>query len=273
MSNGGWHEVKLDISGVTYDMEQLISMRTSQSLFDTASVGNCYAGTIDVQVIATSNSVPTMAELRPYFRATNGTTTSEWLPRGVYWIDTRQYDKETGILSLTGYDAMLKGEQDYLTTGNQGSWPLVDRNVVCDIASKMGLAGNKFVIIDDPPSGANPKYRGWYYKNGSYYYLSKDTSVQSGTTYYQKTNAGIDTRTMALFTRYYKVGYPGVGEGAYTVREVLGYIGSMYAGNWVINEQGQLRLIVLGDIPAETNYLITEHDAKILIGGNRLVMT
>ena len=270
LEEGGHHEVKLEINGVVYDMDKLISMQTSHALYDGAvSVGNTIAGTIDVQLIANSNSIPTMAELRPYVRAVDDTRQSEWLPRGVYWIDTREYDKETGILTLTGMDAMLKGEQDYMTTGNQGSWPLVDRNVLCDIAVKMGLGSNRFVAIENP--SGNPKTKGWYYKSGSSYYLSKDTSVQSSTTYYEKNNAGIDSRT--VLNKYYKVGYPGVGEGAYTVREVLGYIGSMYAGNWVINEQGQLRLIVLGDIPPETNYLITQDNYRIVLGADRIVLT
>ena len=113
MESGGHHEVKLEINGVVYDMDKLISMQTSHALFDGAvSVGNTIAGTIDVRLIAASNSIPTMAELRPYVRAVDDTRQSEWLPRGVYYIDTREYDKETGILTLTGMDAMLKGEQD-----------------------------------------------------------------------------------------------------------------------------------------------------------------
>lgn len=271
LANGGWHECKLEINGVVYDMDTLVSMRTSGGLFETIGVGNTIAGTIDVELIAKSNTIPTMAQLRPYVRATNGTTNSEWLPKGVYWIDTREYDKESGVLKLSGMDAMLKGEQDYMQTGAQGTWPQIDRNVVCDIAKKLGIGSNQFTAITNPTG--NPKNKGWYYKKNNLYYLSSDTSVQTGTTYYEKTSTGLDPRTMPLLNKYYKVGYPGYGEGAYTVREVLGYIGSMYAGNWIINEQGKLRLVVLGDIPAETAYLINENDLRITLGGDRLVMT
>ena len=99
LANGGWHECKLEINGTAYDMEKIVSMRTSAALWDGAvSIGNTIAGTIDVSLIAPSSSVPTMAELRPYVRATNGTQHSEWLPKGVYFIDTREYDKESGVL-------------------------------------------------------------------------------------------------------------------------------------------------------------------------------
>lgn len=271
LQNGGWHECKLEINGVVYDMDTLVSMRTSGGLFETVGVGNTIAGTIDVELIAKSNTIPTMAQLCPYVRATNGTTNSEWLPKGVFWIDTREYDKESGVLRLSGMDAMLKGEQDYMQSGSQGTWPQIDRNVVCEVARRMGLGGNVFTAIANPTG--NPKNKGWYYKSGSLYYLSSDTSVKTGTTYYEKTSTGLDPRTMPLLNKYYKVGYPGYGEGAYTVREVLGFIGSMYAGNWIINEQGKLRLVILGDIPDETNYLINENDLRITLGGDRLVMT
>lgn len=225
MEGGGWHEVKLSVNGVDYAMDKIISMSTSHALFDRAvSVGNTIVGTIDVQLIAASKDIPTMAELRPYVRAVNDTQQSEWLPYGVYYIDTREYDKETGILTLAGMDAMLKGEQDYMQRGDQGYWPKSDIACVEEISERLGL--------------------------GTY---------------------GIDPRTRAIITRRYSIGYPGIGEGAYTVREVLGYIGAMYAGNWIITEKGELRLIVLGDIPEETNYFIDESGNIITLGGDRLV--
>ena len=91
--------------------------------------------------------------------------------------------------------------------------------------------------------------------------------------YYERWNTGIDNRTDIIIRNAYSVQYPGYGEEAYTVREVLGYIGAFYAGNWIINDSGQLRLLVLGDIPAETYYLITEDGDRITLGGDRLVMT
>ena len=270
LASGGHHEVKLEIDGVVYDMDKLISMQTSHALFDGAvSVGNTIAGTIDVQLIASSNSIPTMAELRPYVRAVDDTRQSEWLPRGVYWIDTREYDKETGILTLTGMDAMLKGEQDYCQYGDQGYWPQVDTNVLSDIAVRLGLGTDTYTVVQVV---GDPNSLGLYELRNNEYVLTSDTSVVSGKTYYRRANTGVDSRTWPKLNSVYKIQYPGIGEGAYTVREVLGYIGSAYAGNWILNEQGKLRLIVLGDIPAETSYLIDEFGNTITLGGDRLVL-
>lgn len=271
LANGGWHECKLEINGTAYDMEKIVSMRTSAALWDGAvSVGNTIAGTIDVSLVASSNSVPTMAELRPYVRATNGTQHSEWLPKGVYFIDTREYDKESGVLYLSGMDAMLKGEQDYMNEGDQGTWPQIDRNVLCDIADRLELGDDTFTSVS---VSGNPKSIGLYEKNGNTYTLTTNTSVVSGKTYYERWNTGIDDRTNLIIRNAYNVQYTGVGEEAYTVRDVLGFIGSFYAGNWIISDKGQLRLLVLGDIPAETFYLVTEDGDRITLGGDRLVMT
>lgn len=75
-----------------------------------------------------------------------------------------------------------------------------------------------------------------------------------------------------LITNNYEVGYPGFGEGAMTIRQVLGYIGAMYGGNWVITDDNKLRLIVLGDIPAQTkkSYLINGYGDYITFGGYRI---
>ena len=82
----------------------------------------------------------------------------------------------------------------------------------------------------------------------------------------------IDPRTVALMTNGYQVQYPGYGESAYTMRECLGFIGAMYAGNWVTNDLGQLRLVALGDIPPETNLLIDENADYIKLGNDRILL-
>ena len=70
----------------------------------------------------------------------------------------------------------------------------------------------------------------------------------------------------------YYVQYPGYGDGALSMRQVAGDIAVRYAGNWVIDNNGELHLIRLADIPAETNYLITENNYVITLGGVRLIV-
>lgn len=66
----------------------------------------------------------------------------------------------------------------------------------------------------------------------------------------------------------YDVQYPGYGDEAYTMREVLGYIGAMYGGNWIMSDTGEMTLIRLGDVPAETNYIVDSQGNPFVFGGD-----
>lgn len=224
MREGGWQEVRLDIAGTAYYMDDnLVSLSTSHALFDAAlTVGNCVAGSITAKVFAEPAAVPRMAQLRLYLRAVDHTRRSEWLPKGVFYLDTRRYDEGSGVLTLTGYDAMLMGEQDFTTDGDQGDWPMTDLAAAQEIARRLGTE--------------------------------------------------LDSRTTAKLDQGYQVGFPGYGDGAYTLREVLGYIGAMYVGNWTITGDGKLYLACLGDLPPETNYLVSEYGEPITLGGDHLVL-
>lgn len=80
---------------------------------------------------------------------------SEWLPKGVYYIDTRQTshnDDGVTLMELHGYDAMLKAEQywgdDMIPSGG---WPedgLTDIQVVQMIAAKIGVAVDSRTVTD-----------------------------------------------------------------------------------------------------------------------------
>lgn len=137
-----WFETKLVIEGVgTFGEGQLFQVVTSHYMFDnTPAVGKAIAGEIDVTMLYPSASIPKMAELKPYVRACNTTQQSEWIPQGVYYIDTRERTKDdTGLsyLKIHGFDAMLKAEQMYdgRITGTS-----IDTQMVNEIAYQMGVS-------------------------------------------------------------------------------------------------------------------------------------
>lgn len=104
-------EQKINIAGVDYGEDTLVSMSTTGGLFaaGTLSVGGTVAREINVTLWNVSGTIPKMAKLIPYYRISNGTHTSEWIQKGVYYIDTRTL--EDGLLTIHGYDDMLKSEQ------------------------------------------------------------------------------------------------------------------------------------------------------------------
>ena len=257
-------ETKLNINGVDYGEDKLISIQTTPTLFtDVPSVGNCTSAEIYVEMLVPSAWIPPMAEMRPYVRlksvyaptaiVVNGelissgtvssntwidpenssvvsdtlylTTTpttmySDWIPQGVFYIDTRErtdYEITPPVLSIHGYDAMLKAEA-YYPEDDPSEYPKTDIDIVDVIAEAMGIE--------------------------------------------------VDDRTYDIITEAYEINLPAT----YTMREVLGNIASMYAGNFCITFEGKLRLVGLTDIGTETNLLIDQQGDAITFGGDRIIV-
>ena len=132
-------EVKVNIAGTDYGMNVLTSLNSRRSVFGSGSprLGLAPAGELSLSLYLDSGSVPRMAEIRPYFRVVNDSRQSEWIAKGVYFVDTREADTTTGLLTLQAYDSMLKGEVKYPSTSH--TWPYSDVNTVTEIASFLGV--------------------------------------------------------------------------------------------------------------------------------------
>lgn len=136
-------ENRLLIDGVAYTTPQLVknSLQTVEALFSgtTPTVGGAVAGEINVQLLGVaSSSVARMAELRPQVRLVGDSgEPSEWVAQGVYNVDKRSYNKQTGVLTLHGYDKMLATEQWY--TGSVPSGGAVDIDIVNRVCTQVGI--------------------------------------------------------------------------------------------------------------------------------------
>ncbi|MBO4939237.1 MAG: hypothetical protein J6C98_09635 [Oscillospiraceae bacterium] len=123
--------------------DKLISVSTSSRMFsqEGIAVGSCVSGEIDVELIKPAGEIVRMARLVPYVRITDGEQHSEWIQKGVYYIDTREENSDDSgimIFKLHGYDAMLKAEADYPESALD--WPAADIDVVREIAAFMDVA-------------------------------------------------------------------------------------------------------------------------------------
>ena len=125
-----------------FDKSSLISMEADFRILsdETLSVGNCISSEIDVGMAKPSAELPRQARMVPYVRLTDGTRHSEWIQKGVFYIDTREKVNDGSSIekiALHGYDDMLKAEQDY--PSSKLSWPATDVNVVKEIAAFMDV--------------------------------------------------------------------------------------------------------------------------------------
>lgn len=123
----------------SYGEGVLVSCTTTGKLFSSPSVGAAVGREIDVKMLMPTETLPRMAMLKLFVRIKYGTDVSEWIQKGVYFIDTRSTDKLTDVLTIHGYDAMLKTEQLYCGSGDVGQWPRTMVAVVNDICAKIGV--------------------------------------------------------------------------------------------------------------------------------------
>ena len=201
-----------------YDERIVASLETTGSVFSGQGpgVGGTQAGELDATLYPTAAAIPRQARLAPYVRLTDGERHSEWIPQGVFFLDTREEEEPDGLkkLRIHGYDAMLRGEQNY--PASTLDWPAVDTAVVKEIAGAMGV--------------------------------------------------DVDPRVWEIMDGGYRIPLPT----GYSCREVLGYIGCMYAGNWIMSDTGTLLLVPLGGLPKETRLLVDKAGNYITVGGVRI---
>ena len=119
----------------------IISMSTQKSIFSESNptVGNCIAGQITVEMMKPKGDIPRRARLAPYVRLTNGIEHSEWIQKGVFFIDHREYSgDENERMIISGYDHIILTEADFPSSKNE--WPRTDIDVVRDIANAIGTS-------------------------------------------------------------------------------------------------------------------------------------
>ena len=138
MSGEHYAERKINIAGTDYGEDIIVSLTTTGGLFadGTLSVGSAVSREINLSLWNVSTTIPKMAKLIPYYRLSNGTQTSEWVQKGVYYIDTRSVD--SGLLTIHGYDDMLKAEQIW-TPDQSLEFPMPMTQAANIIADIMGV--------------------------------------------------------------------------------------------------------------------------------------
>lgn len=243
---------------------QLFSVKTSNNMFsDNPEIGKAVSGEIDISMIKPSGEIPRMGVVVPYVRVCADVSTGS-----------------TIILAdeIINQNAQLNGE--LLVFGNDVS-----------------VANNYLVFA----SGYAEKRTSEWLQQGVYYIDTRESShndddltVLTFHGYdamlfaeqdYARTNldwpavdtdivneiAGmmeisVDPRTWDIMTGGYTLPLPT----NYSLREILGYIASMYLGSFIITEKGELRLVTLLELPAETRYLIDQAGYAITFGGDRI---
>lgn len=124
------------------------------------SVGNVVSATCTL-TLRTTAAIARSASAALSMRLTDGTTASEWLPAGTFYISRRAKDPVTGLLTLECYDALLKANAAW--TPSPGAWPRAMDAVAGELASLLGVSVDSRTtlitgasyVIDEPTDGTS----------------------------------------------------------------------------------------------------------------------
>ena len=147
-------EWRVTINGTVYGQDKLVysagggngAPRLTRQMFSGTQpeVGRAVSAQFTCAVMEASSAIPRMASVVPAYRIAAGSSTSEWITLGTFYIDTRQTDKVTSALLLTCYDRMLvadgAGGKSYVDLTGFDEWPQTMAAVVNEIAGIIGIS-------------------------------------------------------------------------------------------------------------------------------------
>lgn len=135
LDNGGQYEWQIINGASTFSKVNLISGKITRTCYEQLSVGNVIAAQLDLEL--RDVTVDTDSILQVQFRATDGSSSSSWYTKGYFFIDTVESSPYSDITKITAFDAILKTETPYQTSGE---WiPTTDAVVIQRIVSDMGV--------------------------------------------------------------------------------------------------------------------------------------
>lgn len=133
------------INGVWYGQDKIVSLRTYGSIYngDGPSIGGTVCREIDI-TLYDYGDIATNAKIEPKVRAfcLDGQVIvhSEWLDKGVFYIDTRDPDDESRTITMHGFDIMLSLDN-------------IAGNLLLDWSSGITPKGYVIELLDDPLLG------------------------------------------------------------------------------------------------------------------------
>ena len=171
-------ETMATIAGVDYTDLPTAPVINRALMQNGLSIGNVVSATCTFTV-RTSNTIPKSATVVIKYRLTDGTSTSEWLTAGTFYISHRSRDPVTGVTTLLCYDGLLKANADMpaffpwttkggtVMTTQAGQWlylsaayPQSMTTILNNIAPVLGMeidsatqiaTGSAYVIEEAPP--------------------------------------------------------------------------------------------------------------------------
>lgn len=133
--NGGYYEWEIANNGTTWGAANISEGCLSDGCFNQLSVGNVVARQLKLTLwnVALDPAYPLVLTLKKI----RGDGTVESIPKGTYFIDTFGTSPYSEYAEVTAYDALLKSEAPFMTSGE---WSAAsDAALAAEIATRIGV--------------------------------------------------------------------------------------------------------------------------------------
>lgn len=144
-------EYVFDIDGVRYTEDSELSHSVTREMYSEFGIGGTGGATLTLKNCGVD--VPAGAEVRRYVRLKKGDTVSEWLPKGVFFVSTREVDGEWK--TLTAYDAMRRADAVW-EPDDSLEFPLNMTDLVAELASALGVSVDERTELNDDYTAGYP---------------------------------------------------------------------------------------------------------------------
>lgn len=139
-------EYAFDINGTWYGPEQEVSHSVDSGLYEQFGIGNAATAQLTMSLFA--NNIPRAAAIKRFIRLRNGERVTEWLPKGIFFVNRRSDD--AGYWTIDAYDAMRKAEAVWVPDQSL-SFPMTMPAAAAEFARIMQ-------VELDPRTTLNPAY-------------------------------------------------------------------------------------------------------------------
>ena len=145
IANGGHYEWRIVNYNKTIDAD-LKRGSLTLTLFEQASIGNVLASQLDFEYYDDGVALNTSYPLVVSFRAVGDSSTSEWLQKGSFRIDTIEQSPYSDVVKVTAFDDLLKANVPWMKSGTFA--PTTDLAIVRSIASDIGVTINASTLSE-----------------------------------------------------------------------------------------------------------------------------
>lgn len=141
-------ETRAVIGGTIYGPGQIQSCKVYPAAFESLAIGQAASAQLSLSFLPLG-TVPRAAKIELSVRLTDGTVSTPWVPQGTFYKDSKDQDRDLGVMTVTAFDRMMFAEELYFSSGTiTGTWPKAAPAVVNDICTRLGITLDSRTVID-----------------------------------------------------------------------------------------------------------------------------